>query len=61
LSHALPAASDLGFKSQRKSRIFGCLVGGRGQGKERRADMVKPSPDVQDKAPGVDIFSKLGA
>jgi hypothetical protein len=35
----LPAASDLGFKSQRKSRIFGCLVGG-GQGKEKRADMV---------------------
>jgi hypothetical protein len=50
-----------GSNLKEKSRIFGCLVAGGGQVKEMRADMVKPSPDVQDKAPGVDIFSKLGA
>ncbi len=33
LSHALPAASDLGLKSQRKSRILGCLAGGEGRGR----------------------------
>ncbi len=41
-----------GSNLKEKSRIFGCLVGGGEQGKERRADMVKPSPDVQDTAPG---------
>jgi hypothetical protein len=50
-----------GVKISKKEQNFGVLGWGGGQGKERRADMVKSSPDVQDKAPGVGIFSKLGA
>ncbi len=39
---------------------LGAWLGGGGQGKERRADMVKPSPDVQEKAPrGWHVLSKI--